>query len=143
CARLPVSLNSACSHVGWRPAPRPRLTRYIHSARREFRASGRCRTRQLLQCSRGPHPRSLPLRRSKTRPAFTHPSSPSCETIRETDGLRRRVMNAHWLFTDRVARWLVFVAVAMVLLLPADAAQTPARGPLEVPARTLPVPTTV
>ncbi|PYR55541.1 MAG: alpha/beta hydrolase [Acidobacteria bacterium] len=31
----------------------------------------------------------------------------------------------------------------MVLLLPADAAQTPARGPLEVPARTLPVPTTV
>jgi monoterpene epsilon-lactone hydrolase len=52
-------------------------------------------------------------------------------------------MNAHWLFTDRVARWLVFIAVAMVLLLSAGTAQTPARGPLEVPARTLPVPTTV
>src|SRR5436305_5976361 len=74
---------------------------------------------------------------------FTHPEATSCETIRETDGPRRRVMKAHWLLTDRAARWLMLVAVAMVVLLPAGAAQTPARGPLEVPARTLPVPTTV
>jgi acetyl esterase/lipase len=52
-------------------------------------------------------------------------------------------MNAHWLLTDRIARWLALVAIAMVVLLPAGSAQTPARGPLEVPARTLPVPTTV
>src|SRR3989442_13735384 len=58
---------------------------------------------------------------------FMHPMSIGCETIRETDGTRRRVMNAHWLFTDRVVRWLVLVALPMVLLLPAGTAPT-ARG---------------
>jgi acetyl esterase/lipase len=52
-------------------------------------------------------------------------------------------MNAHRHFTDWVARWVALVAIAMVLILPASHAQAPARGPLEVPARTLPVPTTV
>jgi acetyl esterase/lipase len=50
-------------------------------------------------------------------------------------------MNARRPLIDRVARWLALGAVAMVL--PAGHAQTPARGPLEVPARTVPVPTTV
>jgi epsilon-lactone hydrolase len=46
-------------------------------------------------------------------------------------------------FTGRVAVGLVLVGVASVPAPGVGTAQTPAAGPLEVPARTLPVPTTV
>ena len=52
-------------------------------------------------------------------------------------------MKAIWLFTSRVALGLAFVAVASMPAPKVGRAQTSAPGPLEVPARTVPVPTTV
>jgi monoterpene epsilon-lactone hydrolase len=51
-------------------------------------------------------------------------------------------MNASQHFTRRT-RGLALVAFAVVLSLPVSKAQTPAPAPLQVPARTIPVPTTV